>query len=169
MKIRRSALVLILFALVNVLAVSCRRNPSESAGSVDTSAPARPPMSEEDARAFVEKFTRAMNSKDNLQLVRMTASDGKFLIATGAGTGTETMDSAKFLKWFQGLLKDAGNYSVEIKSMTYAGRPGGAEVTADLLQEVSTGFKKWSGRTKIKFTIEDRPDRGVVCTRMEGA
>ncbi len=162
-----------LFALAALLVIPLALTAcgGSSRSSADNAVPAAsvagpPPVAEEDAKRFVEKFVSAMNVKDNLALVRMIDSGGAFLVKTSGGD--QLLNSQAFLRWFQGALHDARGYSAEIRSMTYEAKPGGAIVVAELNEEVSNRNQTTKSRTKIRFTLQDI-DESLRCVRMDGA
>lgn len=168
---RRAAVVtpLVLPLLLGLSACGGDEPKVSAEVATPATAEAKPPIPEEDAKRFVERFCSAMNSKDNLRLVKMVAPGGEFLVAgQGGPSRPNKMDSASFLRWFQEALSDARTYSVEVRSMTWDGLPDGAVVDAQLREEYGPSGYVVKSDTRIRFFLE-RDFEGIVrCRRMDG-
>lgn len=164
---RRLTLFWILASLVLPLAVGCGSEEKKAPIAASVAAtPSGPPIDEDTARRFVERFVMAMNAKDNLQLFRMVKPGGTFLVETMAGS--QQMDSAAFLKWFQTALRSAKSLSFEVTAMRYEGMPRGAVVTVDLKEEVGSGRNRASGKSQARFVLELDDEDRIQCSRMDG-
>jgi hypothetical protein len=139
--------------------------PAEEAAPAETvaEAPSDPPIADADAKATVERFVSAMNSKDNLQLVRMVKPGGKFIMATPQGN--RVMDSNEFLAFFQDGLRAVGmSYGVEIKNMEVRPKVGGAIVRAEIVET----WARQKFESNNNFHLED-VDGSIKIVGMDGA